>query len=96
MDTNAVKNRDKSAIFILVVFLIQLLPYVPITRVLFIYHMFPNVPFMIFGIVYCLRELWEKEYGKYITLVYLLAVVLCFVYFYPITSGCPVSLQFAE
>jgi predicted membrane-bound dolichyl-phosphate-mannose-protein mannosyltransferase len=93
---NAVKNRDNGAIFILAVFLIQWLPYVPITRVLFIYHMFPNVPFMIFGIVYCLRELWEKEYGKYITLVYLLAVVLCFVYFYPITSGYSISTQFAE
>jgi dolichyl-phosphate-mannose--protein O-mannosyl transferase len=34
---NAVKTRDKSATFILAVFLFQWLPYVPITRVLFLY-----------------------------------------------------------
>ena len=93
---NTVKNRDKNAIFILTVFFVQWLPYVFITRILFLYHMFPNVPFMIFGIVYCLKKLWEKKRGKYITLAYLLVVALCFIYFYPITSGYPISPQFAE
>ncbi|MHC1567837.1 MAG: phospholipid carrier-dependent glycosyltransferase [Candidatus Syntropharchaeia archaeon] len=93
---NAIKRKDRSAIFIVIPFLMQWIPYSSITRILFLYHFFPNVPFMIFGISYSLIDLWKKKYGNYIVFAYLSIVLICFTYFYPITSGIPISPELAE
>jgi dolichyl-phosphate-mannose--protein O-mannosyl transferase len=92
-----VKEKDSTARFIIVAFLLQLLPYIFIGRILFLYHMFLNVPFMIFAIVYGLNILWYKNNKyKYIVVAYFAAVVLLFVYFYPLLSAYPVSSQFTD
>jgi dolichyl-phosphate-mannose-protein mannosyltransferase len=92
-----IKEKDSTARFITVAFLLQLLPYLLIGRILFLYHMFLNVPFMIFAIVYGLNILWYKNNKyKYIVVAYFAAVVLLFIYFYPILAGYPVSQQFTD
>lgn len=49
-----IRKREYSfvSLFILIPFLLQWIPYVVITRILFIYHFVPNVPFMIFALTY--------------------------------------------
>jgi predicted membrane-bound dolichyl-phosphate-mannose-protein mannosyltransferase len=91
------KEKDSTARFITVAFLLQLLPYMFIGRILFLYHMFLNVPFMIFAIVYGLNILWYKNNKyKYIVVAYFAAVLLLFVYFYPILAAYPASQQFTD
>ena len=90
-----IKEKDSTARFIVVAFLLQLLPFMFIGRILFLYHMFLNVPFLIFAIVYVLNILWYKNNRyKYIIAAYLVAVVLLFAYFYPILAAYPISPQF--
>ncbi len=92
-----VKEKDTTARFITVAFILQLLPYLFIGRILFLYHMFLNVPFMIFAIVYGLNILWYKNNNyKYIVVVYFAFVLLLFVYFYPLLAAYPVSQQFTD
>jgi len=57
-------RREKSdfvLLFILIPFLLLWLPYVIISRILFIYHFAPEVPFMIFAITYWLNNLWQDH-----------------------------------
>jgi predicted membrane-bound dolichyl-phosphate-mannose-protein mannosyltransferase len=90
-----IKEKDSTCRFIGVVFILQLLPYMFIGRVLFLYHMMINIPFIIFSITYGLNILWykNKKY-KYLVIAYFLAVMVTFLYFYPILAGYPISPEF--
>ena len=82
------KKRDTTLFFILAGFLSQYLPWAIIPRLTFIYHYFASVPFVIFAIVYLIREFLEKYQGsKYFIYAYLIIVVVLFVMFYPVISG---------
>jgi dolichyl-phosphate-mannose-protein mannosyltransferase len=90
-----IKEKDSTCRFIAVVFLFQLLPYMFIGRILFLYHMMPNIPIIILSITYGLNILWYKNKRyKYLVIAYFLAVIVIFVYFYPILAGYPISPEF--
>ena len=86
------------ALFILVPFLLQWLPYALITRILFIYHFVPNVPFLILGLTYWLNIGLEKDAkrNKIIVVSFLVLVAALFFLFYPVISGYPVAFEFKE
>jgi len=88
------KNRDKKTVFILTLFLVQLLPYLFIGRITFLYHLFPNVPIMILALTFALEDMWERY--PWLAAVYLLAAGLAFAYFYPILSGYPITQHVKE
>lgn len=80
--------RDRRAIFLLIAYLAQLLPWVFVERTTFIYHYFSCVPFMIISLCYIFAFI-EENYtmtSKYIKYYYLLAILL-FILFYPALSG---------
>lgn len=91
-------------LFILIPFLLQWLPYILITRILFIYHFVANVPFMIFALTYWLNLPLEKEglsTGKRvfficIVIAFLILTAVLFLHFYPVISGCPVTYDCKE
>jgi len=51
------KRRDGKALFILVGYLAQLAPWIPIARPTFNYHYFPAVPFLVFALCYLFNDL---------------------------------------
>ena len=78
-------------------FLFQFGPWLFISRATFIYHYFSSVPFMIFAIVYIIRELVEKKTVSFrVVGIYLAAVATLFVVYYPILSGLPVQKTYAD
>ena len=83
-----VKRATLEASFILLAFLGLYLPYVFVGRLMFIYHFYYAVPFLILAIVYMLRDSIEKFtvirrfYG-----IYLFVVAGLFLAFYPVLSG---------
>ena len=61
-------------------------------KVTFIYHFLPSVVFILLIIAYFLDSLWRRfRYGKGIVMLYLLAAVGMFIYFYPITAAVPIA-----
>lgn len=87
------KEKDKTAIFLCVGYLAQYFPWFFVTRITFIYHYFPSVPFVICMIGYGMRRFWiheDKKKRNWI-LLYVAAAVALFVMFYPVLSGMPVS-----
>lgn len=83
-----IRTRDKKALFLLVGYLAQLLPWVFISRLTFAYHYFTCVPFLIFALCYCfdaLRRL-DLEWRQPLLLTVLISLLI-FVLFFPALHG---------
>jgi len=83
---------DVSAVFLVVVFFAQWLPYAFVSRGLFIYHYYVNVPIICLGSAYFISKYWKYSWMKVVAIVYFAVVVALFVLFYPVISGVPVSI----
>ena len=91
------KINLKGVPFIAIAALSQYLPWVIITREVFIYHYFATIPFLIFAMVYVWRYLWQHyKWAKYALPAYLVLLAISFVAFYPVTTGTLVSRAWAS
>lgn len=83
------KYRDGKALFILIGYLSQLLPWLTITRVVFIYHYFPSTLFLVLALAHVFNTILERRHGRYKQAVfgYTAAAVALFVMFYPSLTG---------
>jgi dolichyl-phosphate-mannose--protein O-mannosyl transferase len=75
--------------FLVVVFFFQWVPYVLISRVVFLYHFYLNVPIMCLASAYFISKYWNKNYVKVLAVAYFAAVVALFILFLPVTTGVP-------
>lgn len=73
------------------------LPWVLVTRCTFIYHFFGTVPFMLICAMYALKS-WEDRDKRVATFkwVWLGVAIVLFIMFYPVLSGTPVSVDYAN
>ena len=84
----AVRRRDKTAFFILVGYLAQLLPWVLVSRVVFEYHYFPSVVFLTLALGYVFRAMELRcPRGRRRVLAFTAVSLLLFLVFYPALSG---------
>ncbi|MCL2841272.1 MAG: phospholipid carrier-dependent glycosyltransferase [Defluviitaleaceae bacterium] len=80
-------------IFLLVAYGAQFLPWASVSRLTFIYHYFPSVPFVVLIIA------WFFTYHirrRSFVIAYGVLVLGLFILFFPILSGLPVRLDFAR
>ena len=93
-----VQAKSGRALFILVGYLAQLVPWIPISRCTFAYHYFPSMPFLILAICFLLDEMMEKKPKKTMRLGNSMAVVSTGLYaaFYPVLVGLPISVSYAR
>ena len=97
MGWKTIRYRDGKAMFILLGYLAQLIPWVFITRITFEYHYFPCLIFLVLAICHVfnsfrLRDVrWkQKVFG---------ATALClvlFIAFYPVLTGVPVARAYSD
>ena len=83
-----VRYSDGKAMFLGFAYLVQLAPWVLVTRCTFAYHYFPSVPFVVLMIVYVmtLLEKKNKNWRRWIY-AYTCVAVCLFILFYPALSG---------
>jgi len=79
-----------SRVFLVILFAFQWLPYALISRSLFLYHFFPNVPILCLAVSERMADLWQRNEQRPRTVIYLLLVMAAFVLYYPVISGSPV------
>ncbi len=95
----AVRKKDRTAAFLLIGYLAQYLPWFFVTRITFLYHYFPSVPFLVLMIVYGLLQ-WKKRLSNrfflFLLSAYGIAAFCLFLLFYPVLSGQPVEISFAD
>jgi dolichyl-phosphate-mannose--protein O-mannosyl transferase len=100
------RHRSFPAAVILVGFISQYLPWSRITRVIFLYHMFGGLIFMVLALAFVLVRMQQAGpvtvdlFGdrmvfstRYLVVAYLAVVVLAFLFFYPVWTGLPISDQ---
>lgn len=99
----AVIKSDKTSMFLTVAYLAQLIPWIPVSRLTFIYHYFPSVPFVALMIGYSLCAIYKDcttEKGKtafmYSAFAYTALAVTLFIMFYPVLSGQPCSPEYVS
>jgi len=83
---------------VVVLYLSQLLPWMLVTRCIFLYHYFPSMPFTILAMALLLAG-WEHESpraAKRTAAIVLVAAAVLFVWFYPVLSGLPVGGTWAR
>ena len=83
-----IRRRDKKALFLVLGYLAQLIPWMPVTRVIFVYHYFACIPFLVLCIGYvfdALRDvdpLWHRRLRR----LTLFSLAL-FLMFFPVLYG---------
>lgn len=97
MLVRAFTKKDKNAVFLLIAFLAQFLPWIPVTRLTFIYHYFPSVPFLTLMIGVSMERLeWKNRRLLVPMVIYTVLAVGLFVLFYPVISGHPIDAGYGE
>lgn len=84
-------KKDSTTIRILIMFLSLYLPYLLIGRVMFLYHYFPTLPFMMLAVIVLIADLEKKFNQRKILPIYLILVLFVFILYYPVASGMTVS-----
>ncbi len=79
-----------SRVFLLTMFAFQWLPYALISRSLFLYHFFLNVPILCLAVSNRMMGIWRENEKRQKTVIYLLLVMAAFILYYPVISGSPV------
>jgi dolichyl-phosphate-mannose-protein mannosyltransferase len=84
------KDRDFAAIgFILAGYFCNLLPYIFVSRVSFLYHYFPSLIFLLMAFGFFLWRYFKKY--PYLIAVVLLLIIASFLFFAPLSYGLPLS-----
>ena len=84
---------EREAAVLLVAFFAQIVPWMPVERLTFIYHYFPVLPFTVLLLVWSFRH---HANDRRLMLGYGAAALVLFVLFYPVISGMPVSEEYAR
>lgn len=95
------KEKDRKSAFLCIGYLAQLVPWMNVSRITFIYHYFPSVPFITIMIGYAMYRIVNYRKGeryqktaKRVCIAYAVGAVCLFVLFYPILSGYPIDANF--
>ena len=89
MGVRAVRSRDGKALFILLGFLSQFIPWLPINRIVFIYHYFPSTLFLALALAYLFNIMLDsgRPMRRQVVYSYVAASGLLFAMFFPVLSG---------
>ncbi|MPM14984.1 hypothetical protein SDC9_61348 [bioreactor metagenome] len=93
----AVRRRSALALFIVVGYLSQLLPWIFITRLTFAYHYFPSILFLTLAVCVLMNDLMERQQDHWRLPVYGITGLSAGLYalFYPVLTGIPIPASFA-
>lgn len=93
---NTIKKHDKNDLLIIILFLATYIPYIFVGRIMFMYHFYISLPFLMLTIVSIIDKISKKTNSNIPYLTYITLVVSLFIIFYPITSGITISNEYVE
>jgi dolichyl-phosphate-mannose--protein O-mannosyl transferase len=90
------RERAPSYLFIGILYMFQWIPYAFISRSLFIYHFYSNVPITIIALAAVLSESWSRPSERKFVVLFLAASLTVFITFFPVISGLPVPAWYTQ
>ena len=91
-----IKKKNKKSLFLLISILSLWLPYMFIGRVMFIYHYFPVLPFLYLAITNLFYQINKRNKFDWFIPIYLMACLLVFLVYYPVSSGKEISDNYID
>ncbi|MDR0838459.1 MAG: phospholipid carrier-dependent glycosyltransferase [Oscillospiraceae bacterium] len=84
-----VRYKDAKALLIVIGFLSQILPWLLVRRIVFVYHYFPSTLFLVLALAHMFDTLAERgeRLGRRVAVAFTSASGALFVLFYPVLSG---------
>ena len=99
-DDKLKQTSARTPLFLVIGYFAGYMPWMLVLRTTYIYHYFPCVVFVVLMIGYCIKNIYDNAKNKKAVIitasVYTAVAVGMFILFYPVISGQPVSLEFAE
>ena len=92
----AISKRKFKYWFLIIAIVSMMVPYLKITRIMFLYHYFPVLPFAMLSIVAFMHWLCEKINYNFPMYGFVISILAIFILFYPIYSGLPVPNAYLE
>ncbi len=86
-------TKDKTLLFLLIAFASQYVPWILITRITYIYHYFPSIPFLVLMITFIFANYIKKNTNRR-AIIFAVSTFVLFVLFYPVISGMPVPIDY--
>ena len=93
---NLWKRQDKNSYIILVSILSMWLPYLFIGRVMFLYHYFPVLQFVMLSIVSLIKDITEKFKTDFFLISYSILFIFIFIIYYPVVSGLAIDSNYID
>jgi dolichyl-phosphate-mannose--protein O-mannosyl transferase len=93
---DGIKEKRRTYLFLGLLFLFQWIPYAFISRSLFIYHFYSNVPIIVIALAAVLSELWNKPRNRKFVIIFLASALILFIAFFPVISGLPFSVGYVQ
>lgn len=94
------QESNKIALFLVIAYFAELMPWMAVVRTTYIYHYFPCVPFTVLMIGYSIKTFYDNCRNKRAVIittgVYVAAALILFAMFYPVLSGQPCEYSYAE
>ncbi len=91
-----IKKRSLNLILVLLGFAAFWLPWAISPRIMFLYHFSPSVPFLSLALGRQISLILEKEKGKKLAFVILLAILIGFILMFPFLTGIPLPRDFIK
>lgn len=99
-DDRIKQTSNRIPLFLLIGYFSGYMPWILVLRTTYIYHYFPCVVFVVLMIGYSIKTFYDNAQNKKSVIigaiVYGILAVGLFILFYPVLSGQPISLDFAE
>lgn len=92
----SIKKKDFKLWFLIIPIVAMMSAYVGVPRIMFLYHYFPILPFVMLTIVAFMKWICEKVKNDYLIYVFVAVIVIVFMMFYPIYSGFPTSVKYIK
>jgi dolichyl-phosphate-mannose-protein mannosyltransferase len=88
---------DDPLVPILLGYVLLLLPWVPSTRIPYIYNYLPSYAFALMALVYWLCRLWgRRPWSSWVVVAFTALAVASALFFVPMSSGVPMSQEFLQ
>ncbi|GEM_PF-363405 len=87
----ALKNKDKKLLFVVAAYCAVFVPWAFSPRIMFLYHYYPAIPFLVLGLAYSLSKLKNSR-----LMLFLTVSLLIFVYFFPHLTGMKIPVALSD
>ncbi len=92
------REKNKGYALLILAYVLQWIPWARSPRITFAYHFYVDIPIIVLCNVIVLQRLWNRQFasegtriaGRVGVCAYVAAVVLAFIFFYPILAGTPI------